>query len=75
MFPSAHHLRATIFGLYFGFSMEGVSIIQPLAGYFMDKIGIIRVFDLMALVAVGLSLAGLILIKGFSLRRDELVRR
>ncbi|MFH1775933.1 MAG: MFS transporter [Chloroflexota bacterium] len=75
MDESPPQLRATIFGLYFGFSMEGVSVIQPLAGYFMDKFGIVSVFDVMALVAVGLSLAGLVLVKGFSLRRDGLDRR
>ena len=30
-------LRATVIGLYFFLSMEGRSLVQPVAGYFMDK--------------------------------------
>jgi len=49
-------LMATVFGFYFGVSMEGSSLIQPVAGYFMDMVGINTVFSAMALITVGLSL-------------------
>lgn len=49
-------LMATVFGFYFGLSMEGSSLIQPVAGYFMDIVGINTVFSTMALITVSLSL-------------------
>jgi len=60
---SPPRLRATVFGIYFGLSMEGTSLLQPLAGYFMDIFGIINVFHVLALVSIALSLVGPILIK------------
>jgi MFS family permease len=54
-------LRATMFGIYFGLSMEGMSLAQPVAGYFMDIFGIAAVFTVIALISVGLSLAALLL--------------
>lgn len=57
------HLRATIFGIYFGLGMEGMSLIQPVAGYFMDIFGIVGVFNVIALISVGLSLIALLLAK------------
>lgn len=54
-------LRATIFGIYFGLSMEGMSLAQPVAGHFMDIFGIAEVFIVIALISVGLSLAALLL--------------
>ncbi len=48
-------LRATVFGIYFGFGMEGSSLIQPVAGHFMDIIGIDGVFNIIAFVSVALS--------------------
>lgn len=57
------HLRATIFGIYFGLGMEGISLIQPAAGYFMDIFGIVGVFNVIALISVGLSLVALLLVK------------
>lgn len=55
--------RATIFGLYFGLGMEGTSLLQPVAGYFMDVFSIVEVFNVIALISVGLSLAALLLAK------------
>ena len=56
-------LRATVFGIYFGLSMEGMSLVQPVAGHFMDIFGIIEVFTVIALISVGLSLVALFLAK------------
>ncbi len=49
-------LRATAFGIYFGFGQEGSSVIQPVAGNFMDMIGIAGVFNVIAFISIGLSL-------------------
>ena len=57
------YLRATIFGIYFGMAMEGQSLIQPLAGYFMDIYGIGSVFTVVAMVSGGLSVLALLLAK------------
>lgn len=57
------YLRATIFGIYFGLGIEGQSMIQPVAGHFMDIYGIGPVFTLIALVSTGLSLMALLLAK------------
>jgi len=54
-------LRATVFGIYFGLSMEGMSLMQPVVGHFMDIFGIVEVFHFIALTSVGVSLAALIL--------------
>ncbi len=54
-------LRATMFGIYFGLGIEGQSLIQPVAGYFMDIFGIITVFNGIALATMALSLVALIL--------------
>ncbi|MFC1939971.1 MFS transporter [Chloroflexota bacterium] len=52
--------RATVFGIYFGLSMEGTSLLQPVAGHFMDIYGIGDVFNIIALIGVALSLVALI---------------
>ena len=57
------YLRATAFGIYFGMAMEGQSLIQPLAGYFMDIHGIVSVFTVIAIVSGGLSVLALLLAK------------
>jgi len=57
------HLRATVFGIYFGLSMEGMSLVQPVAGHFMDIFGIVQVFTVIALISVGLSIVALFLAK------------
>ena len=49
-------LRATVFGIYFGFGQEGSSVIQPVAGNFMDMIGIAGVFNVIAFISICLSL-------------------
>jgi MFS transporter, FSR family, fosmidomycin resistance protein len=54
-------LMATVFGFYFGLSMEGSSLIQPVAGHFMDIVGINSVFNFIAYIALGLSLFALLL--------------
>lgn len=48
-------LSATVFGIYFGLGMEGVSVIQPVAGQFMDMLGIQTVFSIIAFSGLGLS--------------------
>lgn len=53
---SPAHLRATVFGIYFGFGQEGSSIIQPIAGDFMDTWGISKVFSLMSWMMIVLSI-------------------
>jgi MFS family permease len=56
---SPPELRSTIFGIYFGLSMEGISLLQPVAGHFMDILGIADVFHIIALVSVALSIVAL----------------
>jgi len=56
-------LRATIFGIYFGLGMEGMSLMQPVAGHFMDIFGIVEVFNVIALVCIVLSVVALFLAK------------
>jgi len=60
---SPPELRSTIFGIYFGLSMEGISLLQPVAGHFMDVLGIAQVFHIIALVNVALSIMALSLIR------------
>lgn len=63
------HLRATVFGIYFGLSMEGMSLVQPVAGYFMDIFGIVEVFQVLALISLGVSLVALLLLRRPRVRR------
>jgi FSR family fosmidomycin resistance protein-like MFS transporter len=56
-------LMATVFGFYFGLSMEGSSLIQPIAGHFMDLVGINSVFNFIAFIALAMSLLALLLWK------------
>jgi MFS transporter, FSR family, fosmidomycin resistance protein len=58
---SPPNLRATIVGIYFSFGQQGSSIIQPIAGNFMDNIGIVDVYAFMAFVSIGLSIIALVL--------------
>ncbi len=62
-------LRSTVFGIYFGLGMEGMSLAQPFVGYLMDKFGIVEVFHVIALISVALSVGALLLIKKPKLRR------
>lgn len=54
-------IRATVFGIYFGFGQQGSSIIQPVAGGYMDKIGITSVYNVIADITLGLSLLSLVM--------------
>ncbi|MFC1955823.1 MFS transporter [Chloroflexota bacterium] len=49
-------LRSTVYGLYFGLYLESMSLMQPIVGYFMDKFGILSVFNIIAFLSVALSL-------------------
>jgi AAHS family benzoate transporter-like MFS transporter len=51
------YLRATIIGIFFGLGQEGTSLMQPLAGHYMDTFGIIPVFNFIALAGLVLSVA------------------
>jgi len=57
------YLRSTVFGIYFGLGMEGTSLIQPVAGHFMDVFGIVAVFQIIAFISIGLSLISLFIVK------------
>jgi MFS family permease len=59
---SPPELRATIIGIYFSFGQQGSSIIQPVAGNFMDVIGISSVFNAIAFISIGLSVLAAILV-------------
>ncbi len=63
------HLRATVFGIYFGLGMEGMSLLQPVAGHFMDIFGSIEIFHIIALISLTLSLAALLIAKWPKLHR------
>ncbi len=49
-------LRSTVFGIYFAFGQEGSSLAQPVAGAFMDIVGIANVYAGIAYISMGLSL-------------------
>lgn len=55
--------RGTVLGIYFFLSMEGTSLVLPVAGYFMDIFGTAKVFTALALAAVGISVVALPLAK------------
>jgi MFS family permease len=55
------YLRATAFGIYFGMSLEGQSLVQPVVGHFMDIYGIASVFTVIAIASIALSVAALFL--------------
>ncbi|MFH1031784.1 MAG: hypothetical protein V1767_04405, partial [Chloroflexota bacterium] len=61
------HIRATVFGIYFGIGQEGSSLMQPLVGYFADIIGIYGVFGVLAYVGIGVSVLAIIV----ALRRSR----
>ena len=63
-------LRGTVFGLYFGLSLEGRSLGQPVVGHFMDTLGIGKVFHLIALISGALSAVALLLLRRPKLRRS-----
>ena len=53
-------LRATAIGIYLFLSMEGVSMAQPVVGYFMDIWGIVQVFHVIGLISIGLSVMAIL---------------
>ena len=53
-------LRATAIGFYLFLSMEGMSMAQPVVGYFMDIWGIVQVFHVIGLISIGLSVVALL---------------
>jgi MFS family permease len=55
--------RATVFGIYFGLGMEGISLLQPVAGHFMDVFGPVEVFYFIALAGIALSVVTLLVIR------------
>ena len=56
MDSSPPHLRATTFGIYFGFGQEGSSLIQPGIGSAADAIGIFGVFNIIGYIGIGISI-------------------
>ena len=60
MDSTPQQLRGIVFGIYFGLSMEGASMLQPVVGHFMDTFGIVEVFYIIALISVALSLVVLL---------------
>jgi len=58
-----HYLRATVFGIYFGLSQEGQSLLQPVVGQMMDTFGVVNVIHVVAWISIGMSLLSLVLLK------------
>jgi len=69
MDSTPQYLRATVFGIYFGLSMEGQSLLQPAVGYLIDIFGVIDVFNVIAYVSIALSLVALLLVRRPKSRR------
>jgi MFS transporter, FSR family, fosmidomycin resistance protein len=66
------HLRATVIGIYFGFGQQGSSVIQPVAGDFMDSLGIANVFTGIAYISLTLSIVAVVLaLKTFGLKSSR----
>lgn len=63
-------LRATVFGIYFGFGQQGSSVIQPVAGDLMDTLGIVGVYNLIAFISLGLSVLAVIIAVRYA-RRNQ----
>jgi FSR family fosmidomycin resistance protein-like MFS transporter len=53
-------IRATVFGIYFGFGQQGSSIIQPIAGNYMDNVGISGVYNIISYITMGFSFLALV---------------
>jgi len=49
--------RSRLIGIYFGFGMEGSSLIQPLVGHAMDNFGIISVYIWLGAASTAISIA------------------
>ncbi|MFH1382057.1 MAG: MFS transporter [Chloroflexota bacterium] len=63
MLRTPQYLRSTVFGIYFGLSQEGQSLLQPAVGQMMDTFGVINVTHVIAWISVGMSLIALSLLK------------
>ncbi len=63
MDSTPQYLRATVFGIYFGLSIEGQSLLQPVVGYLIDTFGIIDIFNVITYISITLSLVALFLLK------------
>jgi MFS transporter, FSR family, fosmidomycin resistance protein len=72
MDSSPPQLRATIIGIYFSFGQQGSSIIQPVAGDFMDLIGIDGVFHSISFISLSLSLLAVVLLFRYTGRNKNL---
>ncbi len=57
--------RATVFGIYFGLGMEGMSLVQPAAGYFMDLHGISVVYRTVAYITTGVALVAPLVLRAW----------
>jgi hypothetical protein len=68
-------IRATVFGIYFGFGQQGSSIIQPIAGGYMDKVGMTGVYDVIAYITMSLSLLSLVMAFEIGKRYKQWFRR
>ena len=53
-------IRATVFGIYFGFGQQGSSIVQPIAGNYMDTYGITGVYNVISYITLGFSFLALV---------------
>ena len=51
------HLRSRLIGVYYGFGMEGSSLIQPVAGHAMDRFGITGVYIWLGVASTIISMA------------------
>jgi FSR family fosmidomycin resistance protein-like MFS transporter len=71
MDSSPAHLRATTFGIYFGFGQEGSSLIQPGIGRAMDVIGIGSVFNIIGYIGIGLSLISIVVGRKYFRRQNK----
>ena len=53
-------IRATVFGIYFGFGQQGSSIIQPIAGNYMDNVGPASAYNVISYITLGFSFIALV---------------
>jgi FSR family fosmidomycin resistance protein-like MFS transporter len=68
---SPPRLRATVIGIYFSFGQQGSSLIQPLAGSYMDNVGIAYAYQVISYIFSGLSTIALIVVfRGLRKRRN-----
>ena len=68
MDSTPHYIRSTIFGVYFGLSMEGQSLLQPAVGHLIDQFGINEIFQIITIISIVLSVLALLLLRKPRLR-------